>query len=234
MAMDVAEESLQKKSGRDREKHRASVKACRLANADKIKAYSVTYYAEHREEILAKKSVLSPEKAEEKRIYNAEYYVKNKEKEQIRKAIYRANHPEETRAYNITYRAENLESEQARQADWRDENRPRLKAYNKTYRLEHPEETRAKYARRRARKRNAPVSDFTAQQWIEMQAAYDHRCVYCDKRCKGRLTQDHITPLSKGGSHTASNIVPACSLCNSRKGTKDVPIPIQPLLFMAS
>lgn len=62
-------------------------------------------------------------------------------------------------------------------------------------------------------------------------ARHQYRCVYCGKRAKGKLTQDHIPPLSKGGSHTASNIVPACCSCNSRKAAGAVLIPVQPLLL---
>ena len=64
-----------------------------------------------------------------------------------------------------------------------------------------------------------------------LQLAFDHRCAYCDRRRKGRLTQDHVTPLSKGGSHTASNIVPACASCNSRKHTGPPLRPVQPMLL---
>jgi len=29
---------------------------------------------------------------------------------------------------------------------------------------------------------------------------------------------DHVIPLSKGGKHLPSNVVPACASCNSSKG----------------
>ena len=31
---------------------------------------------------------------------------------------------------------------------------------------------------------------------------------------------DHALPLSRGGAHTATNVVPACTACNSRKRDK--------------
>lgn len=85
--------------------------------------------------------------------------------------------------------------------------------------------------RRRARLARADVNDFTAQQWDMLQRAFKHRCAYCDRRYKGRLTQDHVVPISKGGAHTASNIVPACRSCNSRKRTGPPLRPVQPLLL---
>jgi 5-methylcytosine-specific restriction endonuclease McrA len=100
---------------------------------------------------------------------------------------------------------------------------------NRAY-AKNPEKGIAKAERRRARKANAPINDFTATDWQEMKAHYGYRCVYCGKKFQ-RLTQDHIIPLSAGGSHTKSNIVPACRSCNSKKGVGAVLTPIQPLLI---
>jgi 5-methylcytosine-specific restriction endonuclease McrA len=84
---------------------------------------------------------------------------------------------------------------------------------------------------RRAAKANAEKNDLTHVQWLEIQASQAHRCYYCHKRCKGHLTQDHITPLSQGGSHTLHNVIAACRNCNSQKGARKPPIPVQPLLL---
>jgi 5-methylcytosine-specific restriction endonuclease McrA len=35
-----------------------------------------------------------------------------------------------------------------------------------------------------------------------------------------KLTIDHVVPISKGGQHTWTNVVTACSQCNNRKGDK--------------
>ena len=42
------------------------------------------------------------------------------------------------------------------------------------------------------------------------------RCQYCGER--GRLTLDHVYPVSKGGWHRWDNVVASCDPCNSRKG----------------
>lgn len=81
---------------------------------------------------------------------------------------------------------------------------------------------------RRAYKAKSPVNDLTARQWHDIKAVYRHCCAYCHKR--RRLTMDHVIPLSRGGPHTASNIVPACRTCNSRKNNRAAPT-YQPLLF---
>jgi 5-methylcytosine-specific restriction endonuclease McrA len=104
------------------------------------------------------------------------------------------------------------------------------RAWRKQRRLTHPDSFRTSESKRRARQRGAAIRDFTAQQWRAMQELVDHRCTYCGKRCKGKLTQDHIVPLSKGGNHTWTNITPACSSCNSKKYTGPPPQPVQLLL----
>lgn len=52
------------------------------------------------------------------------------------------------------------------------------------------------------------------------------RCYYCGR--KSKLTLDHFDPLAKGGAHCVSNVVFACSSCNSKKRDLD------PFEFMAS
>lgn len=81
----------------------------------------------------------------------------------------------------------------------------------------------AKEARRRAAKFTAvpPELSITEEDWKMILEIWDHRCAYCQKPHR-KLTQDHVIPLSRGGSHTVNNVVPACRSCNSRKFTKDV------------
>jgi 5-methylcytosine-specific restriction endonuclease McrA len=75
--------------------------------------------------------------------------------------------------------------------------------------------------RRRARKAAAPHNDLTRKQWRAIKAAFGNRCAYCGQHFE-RLTMDHIVALSKGGSHTAANVVPACRSCNCRKWTRHI------------
>jgi 5-methylcytosine-specific restriction endonuclease McrA len=133
---------------------------------------------------------------------------------------YRLRHPERVRKAN-----------QKNHAQYYANNREAVIQKTTAYRKANPQVASATQRKRRAEKKGSLINDFTHKQWLEMQIAYNHRCAYCGKRCKGRLTQEHITPISKGGSHTLSNIVPACQSCNSKKATGPPLCPVQPLLI---
>ncbi len=61
------------------------------------------------------------------------------------------------------------------------------------------------------------------QEWKEVMLFFGGECAYCGctPRRNQRLTRDHLEPVSKGGTTTQDNIVPACSSCNSSKGAED-------------
>jgi 5-methylcytosine-specific restriction endonuclease McrA len=67
--------------------------------------------------------------------------------------------------------------------------------------------------------RIAAQSDGTATADF-MNALYaEEVCYYCLKTTpEKQRTADHKTPLSRGGPHSASNLVMACFKCNSKKG----------------
>lgn len=71
--------------------------------------------------------------------------------------------------------------------------------------------------KRRARKNNAQVYEYT-------QAFVDARVAYFGKKCwmcGGEYSAlDHVKPLSQGGKDCPANLRPACKSCNSRKGAK--------------
>jgi 5-methylcytosine-specific restriction endonuclease McrA len=46
---------------------------------------------------------------------------------------------------------------------------------------------------------------------------WGHACAYCGAYA---THLDHVEPLSKGGTDTEANIVPACQRCNLSKGAK--------------
>lgn len=95
----------------------------------------------------------------------------------------------------------------------------RARACSRDWKAKHPEKAKEYGAKRRARRAGAPVNDLTAAHWQEILAEHNWTCVYCLYQGDD-LTMDHSLPLSRGGSHTKSNIVPACAHCNKRKGAQ--------------
>ena len=52
-----------------------------------------------------------------------------------------------------------------------------------------------------------------------------YRCQFCGRhmtelRPRESLTRDHLVPLSRGGTNDWTNVVTACSPCNTRKGSR--------------
>ena len=53
----------------------------------------------------------------------------------------------------------------------------------------------------------------------------DYRCQFCGRtavefKFRECLTRDHLIPLSRGGTNDWTNVVTACSSCNTRKGNQ--------------
>jgi 5-methylcytosine-specific restriction endonuclease McrA len=52
-----------------------------------------------------------------------------------------------------------------------------------------------------------------------------YKCQYCGRgqhefKFRECLTRDHLVPLSRGGTNVWTNVVTACSTCNTRKGNR--------------
>ena len=131
---------------------------------------------------------------------------------------YQAAHPDSQRGYSRAWYAANKERVAIWHQAYRLANRERRAATRRAEYAANPERQLGYIRQRRARKLGA-IGSITSDQWVGIKAAYAWRCAYCGKM-PASLTQDHVIPLSLGGSHTPANIVPACRACNSSKGAR--------------
>jgi len=188
---------------------------CKSCNAKVCKAWSLNN--------LAKKQAADRAYGKEHRPQRT-IYEKN----------HRLEHAEQVAATLSKYNVKNAAKIKKRRHKYYEANKAHIIKAVIEWTKAHPEQAKqnniVRTQRHRAAKAQALINDLTAAQWQEIKAAYSFRCVYCDRKMT-RLTQDHIIAVSKGGNHTASNIVPACHSCNSRKGDRAPLIPVQPLLF---
>lgn len=164
----------------------------------------------------------------DRRAYKAAYDVAHAAEQAAYRALHRERLAANMRAYYRANRDRILAQVKAHTAA----NKGRVLAYHADYYIAHTERVKANVAayqkanpekkavlenRRRARKAGNGGSH-TLEERREKFARLGDVCYYCGDDSK--LTVDHLTPLSRGGTDAIDNIVPACRSCNSRKNAK--------------
>ncbi len=165
------------------------------------------------------------------------YIEANKEHYQELKRVHQKDHPEKyqeaTRKYNETHREErNAKARERRQQDLehyreigrrsRDKHAEERNAYQREYGKVNRDKLTSYTNNRRARKLLAKGSH-TEQEWQELKARYDYRCLFCGRQePEIKLTRDHVRPLILGGSDSIDNIQPLCARCNSKKSLRQI------------
>ena len=105
---------------------------------------------------------------------------------------------------------------------WRDRDPQRHRVKNAKWRRDNPAVVNF-MNRRREHQQKGAAGSHTFQEWEELKAHFHYTCPGCGRsEPQIKLTEDHIIPISKGGTEDISNIQPLCTECNSRKGTKVV------------
>lgn len=94
-------------------------------------------------------------------------------------------------------------------------------AYVREWRARNRLQDRFAKMKYKTRKRGAEGSH-SLSQWEDLKMLCNYMCLCCKKYEPDIiLTEDHIIPLSKGGTDYIDNIQPLCRSCNSRKSVKD-------------
>ena len=172
------------------------------------RAYYAAYYLAHRKE-----------KAQSAR----DYYGLHREERIAYQKAYRTKHRKEYNAYLRAYKAAHPKETAARAKAYYETHRDERMAYRRSVRGKLAGRAgTAKYAAlKRQRVQVAGDRVLTRQQWEKIVLLSKGKCYWCRKKMK-KVTQDHVIPLSKGGAHTAENIVASCHSCNCRKHAKIV------------
>ncbi len=134
--------------------------------------------------------------------YHAAYYQANRDAILTRVAENYQNNSGPKRVHNAEYYHANREAILAKHAKYRATPRGRqiIRCLNQRHRAA----------------KEAVENTLTKEEWDNILAYYRNRCAYCGEDMV-RITMDHIVPVSKGGAHSASNVVPSCTPCNSSK-----------------
>jgi 5-methylcytosine-specific restriction endonuclease McrA len=128
-------------------------------------------------------------------------------------------------------------SNQKRVSKWRLDNPGKAKKLRQDYYLNNQGEVKSKVSRwvkENQDRANANKHNYEARKfhnggchshldWYKVKEEFNFTCLRCGKQePEIKLTQDHVIPISKGGSNDISNIQPLCHSCNSSKSAKHI------------
>jgi 5-methylcytosine-specific restriction endonuclease McrA len=148
------------------------------------------------------------------KVYGKEYRKKNSSKNNEYQKQYREENKQELLDKKKEYYQLHKEEHKRIKKEYRDNNKERIKEYYQTPRAKIL--CCIKDGKRKARKLNQLGPNPPTIEFLEK--LYSSRCWYCGEAAKHA---DHFYPLSKGGLHDISNLVPACAFCNLSKNDKD-------------
>jgi len=199
-----------------------------------IKGINKTYNDKHVDNIKARNKIYreshATEIAEKSKIYN----IKNKDKlSEKHKAYYKKNKESILAKNKDNYYNASPEDIEARRIKKRKYNdikpnsvRDRKKAYDKTYfqSVNGKDTIRRSTHKRRAKILSSEDGSITRCTLDTLLKKQCNLCYYCgctlDNNIPRSIHLDHYIPLSKGGTHTLSNVVWSCASCNLKKSNK--------------
>lgn len=171
----------------------ADKKKWRDANKERINAQAAEYRRINKDKI-----------NKHNKAYSKAYREKYPDKVKLTNAKSKRKNQDKIKAYRERTKERQLE----RQRLWRKNNPEKFGQANR----------RGAHMRRMSIKQ--AVTPLSLSDWENCLGTFNESCSYCGKKTED-ITQDHFTPVSKGGEYSKGNVVPACRSCNSSKSNND-------------
>jgi 5-methylcytosine-specific restriction endonuclease McrA len=167
------------------------------------------------------------ENASHRAEYKLKYNTQHREEAKAYSKQYRIDHHEECLQKNRERKRRNKDKIKVVQkkyaAEYYEKNKDYVKSKVKAYQENNREKTKVYKMKNRLFRREAMLKSelkFTPVDWLNCLNSFNNECAYCGSI--GNLTQEHVVPIIKGGTHDPCNIVPACNSCNTSKNSKDL------------
>jgi 5-methylcytosine-specific restriction endonuclease McrA len=200
---------------KNREKNPNYMKEYYKKNKEKLLEQQKQYYEKHREEYLSRFNE-----------YGKKYYADNIEKIKKYREKWVRENPNYFKEYHkkckpakLKYYSENRERILKVKKVWRSKDEVKQRESQRQRERYKDEKHRTiRLLLNQKRRSLAGEKSLTVDEWEALKVEFNNCCAYCGR--KEKLTQDHIMPISKGGTYSKGNIVPACGKCNSSKNNK--------------
>jgi len=147
-------------------------------------------------------------------------YYANRKEELARARERYAQDPEYFRRKTREWRRRNVDTVRESRRLERISDPQRFREYERRYAQKYPEKFRAKAQKRRALEAGADGTH-TAEQVLARGVLFGSRCWMCGGSYEH---DDHVIPLSGGGTNWPANLRPTCGPCNTGKGPRRVPL----------
>ena len=175
-----------------------------------------------------------------KKAYAKKHYQENKEYYSEKSKRRAKENPEQHAAYIREYRRKNGRKDRPLYTDqemlhrhkglqrWLESPKLSPSVMELVLQQEKARKHRVMYNREKSKRRKAKLKGNIAEKIKTSQIRarfekFNNACAYCGaKHADLKLHIEHVIPISRGGSHVLSNIVPACSACNFSKRDHDV------------
>ena len=163
---------------------------------------------------------LSDEQKLKARARAKEWYQRNKERAKPRIRTWKKENPERVKASNSRSYVKHKDERLAAGKRWRQNHLEYYRVRALDFYRKNSTESKLRNHERRTRRRALLVDagSFSVAEWRAKVRSCENKCYYCHVRLTRRSeTVDHMIPISRGGSNTVENVVPACLRCNLRK-----------------